>query len=262
MMPKNAFDKMNWLIMAWTGFFFMAIFTVFWGVLARNMPPAGADLEAAQIAAHYMEHRMALIVGMSVCMVGSACYMTWGTAISRIMRRIEGSDGILSNVEMMGAGVTAVFPIVACGMWLTGALEVGKVPDWMIHVLYTMGWMIIDLAYMVTTFQIYAISTIFLRDTREKKLVPAWVCWWGYITCIAFFPVSLIPFFKTGPFAFHGFINFWIAFPTWYIFVFAVSFYGIKAVHRIHAEDNAGTSKVSDKQSSGTGAWNPAARPA
>ena len=76
---------------------------------------------------------------------------------------------------------------------LTASLEAPTLQPEIVHMLYWLGWMIIDLAYMVTTFQIFAVSIVFLRDTREKPLVPAWVNWWGFVTCAAFFPVSLIP---------------------------------------------------------------------
>jgi len=240
-MNPNPFptDYRMWRLLAWCGPIFMTIFFFLWGVLAKNLPPAGADLDAAQITAHYLGNRMDIIIGMSVCMVGGAFYMPWGCAVSRVMRRIEGPDGLLANLEMMGATITCAPIIVACGIWLTASLEAPQLPQNIVHLLYTLGWMIIDLAYMVTTFQIFAVGVVFLRDKRERPLMPAWVCWWGFVTCAAFFPVSLIPFFKTGPFAFHGMFNFWIAFFTWYIWVSAVSWYVIKAIRRLEQEDGA-----------------------
>lgn len=231
-------DYGMWRLMAWCGPIFMATFFVMWGVLAGNLPPLGADLDASQVLAHYLAHGVAIQIGMSVCMVGGAFYMAWGLAVSRVMRRIEGPEGMLSNLEMMGATITCAPIIVACGIWLSAALEAPQLPKEIVHLLYWMGWMIIDLAYMVTTFQIFAVSVVFLRDKREKPLVPSWLCWWGFVTCAAFFPVSLVPFCKTGPFAFHGMFNFWIAFFTWYIWVSGVSTYVIKAVTRLQQEDH------------------------
>jgi len=234
-------DYGMWRLFARCGPIFMATFFFMWGVLAGNLPPAGAYLDAAQIKAHYIDNGMAITIGMSISMVGGAFYMAWGCAVSQVMRRIEGPDGMLSSIEMMGATITCAPVIIACGIWLTASIEAPALQPEIVHMLYWLGWMIIDLAYMVTTFQIFAVSIVFLRDTREKPLVPAWVNWWGFVTCAAFFPVSLIPFFKTGPFAFQGAFNFWIAFFTWYIWVTAVSIYVIKAVGRLQIEDGAAT---------------------
>ncbi|MDB5985816.1 MAG: hypothetical protein JWR16_869 [Nevskia sp.] len=241
-------DYTMWRLLAWCGPIFMTVFFFMWGVFAGNLPPAGADLDAAQITAHYLNNGMAIRIGMSVCMVGSAFYMAWGCAVSKVMRRIEGPDGILSNLEMMGATITCAPLLVACGIWLTASIEAPQLPPAIIHMMYWLGWMIIDIAYMVTTFQIFAVGIVFLRDQREKPLMPAWISWWGFVTCAAFFPVSLIPFFKTGPFAFHGLFNFWIAFFTWYIWVTAVSFNIIRAISRLQQEDGAASPSAAQQR--------------
>ncbi|MGQ0698769.1 MAG: hypothetical protein ACT4PZ_11075 [Panacagrimonas sp.] len=67
--------------------------------------------------------------------------------------------------------------------------------------------------------------------------------------------MSLIPFFMDGPFAFHGMFNFWIAFPTWYIWIVSMSIFIIKAVNRIEIEDGA-------KQAAEAGARGSSAMPA
>lgn len=246
---KPAEDYAMWKLLAWCGPIFMAVFFYFWGILCHNMPPIGADVTPAQIAAHYIDNNLALRIGMSICMVAAPFYMAWGAAVSRVMRRIDGPNSLLANLEMMGATITVCPLVVACGVWLTGAMEASILPPELIHTLYYMGWMIIDLAYMLTSFQILAVGIVFLRDKRPQPLVPAWVCWWGFFTVACFFPVSLIPFFKTGPFAWQGWFNFWIAFFTWYIWVFATSIYVIRAIGRLEREDK----KVTVGAASGAG---------
>ena len=88
------------------------------------------------------------------------------------------------------------------------------------------------MAYFVTSFQIAAISIVFMRDKREKKLVPDAVIWWGWVTFASFFAVSAIPFVTTGPLAFNGVISFWIAFFTWFFWIPTLSYFIIKAIDR------------------------------
>ncbi|GAB3369282.1 hypothetical protein NCG89_08420 [Spongiibacter taiwanensis] len=232
-----------WKLMAWSGPIFFIGFFVMWGLLARNFPPMAASTSAEGMWEHYKNLQMEILIGMSVCIVLGSCYMTFGAAVSRVMRRIEdGEEGMLSNIEMLGSTITCCPIIVACGLWLTGGLLVDSLAPETIQMLYMGAWMIIDLAYMVTSWQIIACSVCFMRDKREKKLVPNYVSWWGFVTVASFFPVSLIPFFKTGPFAFHGLFNFWVAFPTWYIWIVLMSIYVIKAVYRLEAEEKASES--------------------
>lgn len=236
-------DYGTWKMLAWTGPVFFIGFFVMWGLLADNFPPMAASTSAQDMWQHYKDLQTEIMVGMSVCMVLGSCYMTFGAAVSRVMRRIEGQDGMLANVEMMGATITYCPIVVACGIWLTCAMQVDRLSPDAVQTMYSLAWMIIDLAYMVTSWQIIAAAIVFLRDKREKKLVPAWVSWWGFVTVASFFPVSLIPFFKTGPFAFHGLFNFWIAFPTWYVWIVSMSIFIIKAVNRIEIEDGAAQPK-------------------
>jgi hypothetical protein len=238
-----------WKLMAWTGPIFFTVFFFMWGLLAQNFPPMAASTSAQDMWQHYKSLQLPISIGMSVCMVGGSCYMTFGAAVSRVMRRIEGPEGMLANLEMSGATITYCPIVVACGIWLVAAMQVDVLSPALIQTMYYLGWMVIDLAYMVTSWQIIAASIVFLRDKREKKLVPAWVSWWGYVTVASFFPVSLIPFFKTGPWAFQGLFNFWIAFPTWYIWIVSMSIYIIKAVNRIQVEDGAA---VKDEARSGS----------
>ncbi|MES2681952.1 MAG: hypothetical protein V4650_00395 [Pseudomonadota bacterium] len=237
-----ATDYGSWKLMAWTGPAFFIGFFVFWGIVAGNLPPMAASTPAEAMWQHYKDLQFPITLGMSVCMVLGSCYMTFGAAVSRVMRRIEGVDGMLANIEMMGATITYCPIVIACGIWLTCAIQIDSLTPPMVQFGYRLAWMIIDLAYMVTSWQIIAASLVFLRDRREHKLVPAWVSWWGFVTVATFFPVSLVPFFTSGPWAFHGSFNFWIAFFTWYIWIVSMSFFIIRAVSRIEVEDGAADS--------------------
>src|SRR5574340_360233 len=226
-----------WKFMGWSGPIFMAAFVVLWGILAGNIPPFPPSATPLEVKAHYLDHRLAIMIGMSVCLTVTAFYMLWGNAISNVMQRVEGRDGLLSKVEMMGATITCAPIMTACALWLTAAHEVDSLSPEVLHMLYWGGWLLIDLAYLVTSWQIAASSIVFSRDTREKPLVPSWVCWWGWVTFASFFVVNAIPFVTTGPLAFNGLISFWIAFFTWFIWCPALSYYVIGAVDRLKAED-------------------------
>lgn len=232
-------DYTSWKILAWCGPLFMATFVVFWGILAKNIPPFPPSATAEMVKAHYVENSLAIMIGMSVCLTVTSFYMAWGAAISQVMTRVEGPNGLLSKLEVMGATITCAPIMTACGMWLTAAHEATALSPEILHMMYWGGWLLIDLAYFVTSFQIAAISLVFIRDKRSTPLMPSYVCWWGWVTFASFFVVSAIPFVTTGPLAFNGIISFWIAFFTWFIWCPLVSYYILKAIPRLKAEDEA-----------------------
>ena len=131
--------------------------------------------------------------------------------------------------------------MITMAIWLTAAHEVNNLSPGIMHMLYWMGWLLFDLAYFVTSLQIAACRIVFMRDKREKKLVPSAVSWWGWVTFASFFAVSAIPFVTTGPLAFNGVISFWIAFFTWFFWIPSLSYFVIKAIDRVQAEEAAGS---------------------
>ncbi|BBX44788.1 hypothetical protein GCM10009641_26200 [Mycobacterium cookii] len=232
-------DYTTWKILAWTGPVFLAAFFCLWGLLAHNIPPFPPSATPEEVMAHYKDLRLPIMIGMSVCLTMTAFYMSWSVAIARVMERVEGPGNLLSKLEMMGGTITCAPVMTACAFWLTAAHEVNNLTPGILHMLYWMGWLLIDLAYFVTSLQIAAVSIVFMRDKREKKLVPEPVIWWGWVTFASFFVVSAIPFVTTGPLAFNGVISFWIAFFTWFFWIPSLSYFIIKAVDRIKAEDEA-----------------------
>jgi len=236
-------DFKSWKFLAWMGPVFLGAFCLLWGALAGNIPPFLPSADPQTVWQHYADHRLAIMIGMSVCLTLTACYMAWSVAVSKVMERIEGKDGIWSKIEIMGGTITCAPITVACAIWLTAAHEINNITPGIAHMLYWGGWLLIDLAYMVTSFQIAGSSIVFMRDKREKKLVPDAVCWWGWVTVASFFVVNAIPFVTTGPLAFNGVISFWIAFFTWFFWIPSMSYFVIKAVDRLKAED-AATARV------------------
>src|ERR1700738_4787320 len=218
-------DYRSWKVMAWMGFAFITAFFCLWGLLGRNISPFPAWAPPEAVWQNYKDHRLGIMV--------------WSVAVSRVMERIEGPGGLWSKIEMMGGTITCAPLMVACAIWLTAAHEIDNIGPGMAHLLYWFGWLLIDLAYFVTSWQIAGASIVFMRDKREKKLVPNAVSWWGWITIVSFFAVSAIPFVTTGPLAFNGVISFWIAFFTWFFWIPGLSYFIIKAIPRLKAEDEA-----------------------
>lgn len=232
-------DFNSWKFLAWMGPLFLVAFFGLWGLLAGNIPPFSPNATPDEVRAHYLDNRLPILIGMSVCLTLTACYMAFSVATSRVMERIEGSGGLWSKIEMMGGTITCAPIMTACAMWLTAAHEAQYLDAGVVHMLYWMGWLLIDLAYLVTSFQIAGASIVFMRDKRAEKLVPDVVSWWGWVTVASFFVVNAIPFVTTGPLAFNGVISFWIAFFTWFFWIPGLSYYVIKAIDRIKAEDLA-----------------------
>lgn len=239
-------DRLKYLrLCAAAGPAFLFVFIVFWGIMGHNIPPYAADLPASVIGDHYRENAMMVRIGMGISMSFTVLYMIWGLAISKVMEYgIEGENNVLSTLQLWGAGLTVVPIMVSCSFWLAGAYRPEALDDSVLQLLYDLPWLLINLGYMVTSVQMFALGTCFLQDQRAVPLVPKWLSWYGIWVGFMFIAEVLMPVFKDGPFARQGVLNFWIEFFIWFFWIIALSTYIFLAIGRLHAEARGETATV------------------
>lgn len=232
---KSEFNLWRLCILA--GPTFMGVFIVFWGIMGHNIPPWNADLPASTIANWFRTEANTIRTGMVVSMTTAPLYCVWGLGIARVMSRVVPKDSLLIDLQVWGAGLTVIPVLVTTSFWLTGAYRPDGLPDYALQMLYDMAWLLIDLAYFTTSIQLFAVGVAFLKDKRAQMLVPKFVSWWAIWVGFMFIAECLMPFFKSGPFARDGMLNFWIEFLIWFVWCPTLTFYLVKAVGRIEREE-------------------------
>lgn len=243
----NPTDYKSWKLLAWAGPFFVGTFVVLFGLVAGNLPPFPADADPQAVWQNYADNRMRIMIGLSLFLTTAVAYLPFSAAVAKVMERIEGPGGVWAHLERLGATITFAPPLVACVLWIGAAHNVQTIDPGTAHLLYWMGWFLVDLGYAVTSLQIAAVSIVFMQDKRINKLVPDAVSWLGRVTFATFFVVLGVPFFTTGPLAFDGLLSFWVAYPMWFIWITVLSYFIIKAVDRLKAED-AAASRINASQ--------------
>ena len=223
-------DTKYWRFCAWNGPLFMAVFIYFWGWLGHNFPPFQPDVPAAEVAAFFRDNANSIRLGMVVSMTFAVCYCVWGLAIAKVMEQVCGKDTIIVQLARWGAGLTVVPVLVSTSFWLTGAFRPEALPDWMLQLLYDQAWLLIDLAYAVTSVQLFAIGVGFMQDKRAVPLIPKWLAWYGIWVGFMFIAECLMPYFRNGVFARNGLLNFWIEFMIWVLWVPVFTAYILKAI--------------------------------
>jgi hypothetical protein len=237
-------DTRYWRFCAWMGPVFVAVFYYCWGVLGHNFPPFSPDAPASEVAAYFRDNRDGVRLGMVIAMTAAPCYGVWGYAMAKVMEQSVGGDNPSSNLMVqlarLGAAWTTITVLVPTSFWLTGAFRPDALPDWMIQMLYDMAWLLIDLAYAVTSVQLFALGVGFLADKRAVPLVPKWLAWYGIWVGFMFIAECLMPYFFNGAFARNGILNFWIEFLIWMVWVPGLTLVALKAIGRIEQENAAG----------------------
>ena len=232
-------DTRFWRFCLWMGPLFVAVFYYCWGVLGHNFPPFSPEAPASEVAGWFRDNRNDVRLGMVVAMTFAPAYGVWGYAVAKVLEQVVGANHLMVQLARVGAAWTTITVLVPSSFWLTAAYRPDALPDWMIQMLYDMAWLLIDLAYAVTSVQLFALGVGFLLDKRAVPLVPKWLAWYGIWVGFMFAVECLMPFFFSGAFARHGGLNFWIEFLIWMVWVPVLTGYTLKAVKRIERGDAA-----------------------
>ncbi|MFT4262215.1 MAG: hypothetical protein QM572_02440 [Nocardioides sp.] len=210
-----------------------AVFAGFW-------PPPAEKLDPAGIYGYFLDHEVRLRIGMVMMAACGPFYFVWSAVLSKIIGRIEGPLGILSTVELLGGLLTGLVTFVPPVIWITAAFRIEHRSPETVSTFYDFGWMFFDLTFVCSVLQSVALGIAILRDRREVPLFPAWVAWVAFLTSATYVPLTCMPFFRSGPFAWNGLICFWAVFVMFFVLIVVVTPYAFKAVGRIEAEVRAG----------------------
>jgi hypothetical protein len=219
-------------VYAGLGLLGFAVFAGFW-------PPPGQDLDASAITRYFQTHHTSIQVGMVLMVVGAPCYYTWSAAISKVIGRMEGPMGVLSTTELLGGLMTGLATAVPAVVWQTAAFRAEARSPETVQTLYDFGWLFFDLTYMFSLLQSVALGIAIVLDHRAQPLFPRWVGYLCFLTAAIYVPLSLVPFVRTGPFAWHGLLNFWAVFGLFFVLIAIVTPYAFRALRRLEHEDPA-----------------------
>jgi Domain of unknown function (DUF4386) len=228
----------------WSTFVFLALFCLGWGVLGRNIPPYGADMPAADLAAIYRQHAVSLRVGFAVGAASTTFLATWAIGLFRIMVAMERGGSLLSYCQLIGGILTTMVPFFACIFWLTAAFRPEQDKS-IIRLLFDMGWLTIDIGFGVTIVQYVALGIVALRDKRAKPLFPKWLAWLGIWIGLEFLVELIMPQFRSGPFSWNGLFAYWLPFFAPFVWMTGVAVFMIKAATRLNGEYESSPAAVS-----------------
>lgn len=228
-----------WRVAAWTGLAYPVGLGICWVVFAHLLPPPPESLSAQEITRFYLDNNMGLRIGMVGILLFSPFYFVWSSVISRIMQRIEGPDGVLSNVELMGGVMTVVATLIPASAWLVASFRTAQRTPEIIQMLNDFGWVIFMVTFMVTVLQQWALGLAVLIDRRAEPLMPKWFGWFTIAAPGMFFSATLMTFDQTGPFSWTGLLTFWGIFASFFIWICPAIYFVLAAVNKLEREEQS-----------------------
>jgi hypothetical protein len=179
----------------------------FW--IAGYIPPPPAHDTPQQIAAFYAEDTNRIRFGLLLALLGFGVWGPLCAVITRQMLRIKPRNSVLAWVQI-GAGIAAWQFLLLPVLFLTAAAFRPERNPEVTQALHDAGWILLFMPLTPFVVQAIAIAAAALTDTSARPVFPRWVGYFNLLECLLFLPVALLTFFKTGPFAYHGALVFWV----------------------------------------------------
>jgi hypothetical protein len=239
-------NLMVWRVAAWSGPAFLVALTLFWGVIAGYIPAPPQDWTPAQITAKFTEHNTAVKVGMVGTLFFAPFYFVWTTLVSRLIQRMEGPNGLLSQIELLGGALTAFIAQLFPACWLAGAFHIADRRPQDVLLMHDLGWIFFNMTFVVTFVQMLGFGSAILTDSRRRSLFPRWLAWVSYGCAATFLVVVLMPFVKNGPFAWNGLLTYWVALIGYWSWAVLVMYFVFPAIRRVAQEDRDAATPDSD----------------
>lgn len=205
-------------LFTWSGIAGVIVFFLGF-VFAGFIPPPSPSLTPVAVATHYAEHANGIRFGMVLTLISGMFVLPMVGVISAQMRRIRGISSAVVYAQISAGAVGCVFFFLGAVAFLTAAYRPDR-PMELTYVLNDFAWIMAVITWPPACMQCLVIGIAVLSDPATPPVFPRWVGFLNFWVAIGFLPSGLLPFFKSGPFAWNGLLVFWLAgsvFGAWFI---------------------------------------------
>ncbi len=226
------------LIIFWTlpglGIAWIAAFFLFPGFVHPMSPRASAD----QVAAFYRDHTARIRYSMILLNWFCVALIPILMLIVERMRGMAHRTPILRYCMIGVAGAAPIAFLTATVFWLLAAFEPNRSPA-LTQLLNDLAWVTFTcgVPFLVALCGFLALA-IFLDD-QPQPVFPSWVAGFNVVVAIALIPAGFAGLAHSGPFAWNGFVSFWVknvAIAAWIVVMSVVLGQGLQRDRRLEAE--------------------------
>jgi hypothetical protein len=212
----------------WAGPLFCLLFAIGMVPLAQFIPPPKASDSAQEIVKLYSEQTDRLRAGLVLMMIGAAFVAPWAAAITTQMKRIEGRHSPLAWTSLACGAVNVFVVLLPVMIMIAAAFRPGRDPE-VTQALNDLAWILFVMNFAPVFVQQLAIGIAAFTD-GEGRVFPRWVGYFNVWCAALLLPAVLIPFFKTGAFAWHGIFEFWLAAVVFFGWVVVMTVVTLRAI--------------------------------
>lgn len=212
------------MLCAWAGPLAIVVFVGAWTFSVGWLQPPSPTLSPEAVAALYREHTFGIRLGMMLLMYAGGMSAAFAAVIMVYMLRMKGPSPALAYTQLASGTASVLLFVIPAQVYGAVAYR----PDRLAEITqfgHDLGWFILDMVNSTAVIQVVALGIATLFDESEQPVFPRWFGFFNLWVGLLFIPVSLITFFKTGPFSWTGFFGWYlglVSFGAWYFVAFFV----------------------------------------
>ncbi|SEP87461.1 hypothetical protein SAMN04488038_10265 [Solimonas aquatica] len=216
----------------WCTWIFSALTAVGWLGIAHFYQPAPADLGLDATKLWFSDtHRWDTLIGCSLFYIAAGFLTPGSIQFGLMLAKIEGRWPLWSlTTAVCGVFISLIVFFNACA-WLvaayrpeTGADVIQSWSDW--------AWFAFLLGWIYLSIEMLATAVVELQDHREQPMVPRWFSWFTVAGGVAIVTAAGPAFFKSGPFAYHGLLAFYMPVLVWGIYLNGTAWFMYRELER------------------------------
>ncbi|MET0988477.1 MAG: hypothetical protein ABW034_24020 [Steroidobacteraceae bacterium] len=200
-------------------------------VIGGYIPATEPAASGREIADFYLRNLTEIRIGMIISMIAFTLFVPFGIAIAMQTRRIE-QVPVLTYVQVASVAIAALEGVMSTVIWLTASYRPDTIDPDMTRMLHDLGWICFLVDIPPFSLWIGAIGTAILRDSRVTPLFARWLGYFNFWVALLILPAMLIPFFKTGPFAYNGLLALYLPFGMFFLWMVVMTLAVLKALRR------------------------------
>ena len=193
---------------AWSGMISANIF--FLGLLVGNIfPPMSPNMTAPEVQAFLMANASGVKAGGLLIIISGAFAGLFDAVLLMQLWRMEGNRPICAFAQFAN-GIANITYFVLPGVLLVAmAFRPDRNVD-SLYAVFDIAWMVTMFPWTVGAFQCLCCGLAILGNPQVTNVYPRWVGFFNIWITVGMVTSSVIPFFKTGVFAWNGIVGFWI----------------------------------------------------
>jgi hypothetical protein len=207
-----------------TGLALVAMTVIGFGYFIGYLPPPAASLSADEIFARVQGHKTSILIGGALCTFFWSFWVTWAAPLIIYIRRMERAP-ILTYVSLANVGGGAAVITIIAVSWTVMAFRVEN-PQ-IVQAFNDFAFFMFLYTWPPFGIWMAIIAIAIFRDINPEPIFPRWVAFYNLWAAVLMMPASLMGFFKTGAFAYHGLLAFWLVaidFFSWMVVMSVVTF--------------------------------------